>query len=281
MSGKIQNEDIKSLAELTGAGGSASQLPNDTKIYVTANGLNKQLSQAITDGDIGGGGDGLNYFLNPLPTNTTGPFNTYNDASGAVPIDGAGGTSPAVSGITAGSVFFSDYYYSIEKGNENSQGKGYSKDFTIEPGDRDKVSVLKISFDYRYSALPSYPTKDLTVWVYSIDDSKLIPVAPNGIEAIGASTVGTFFGEFQVSKNSLNYRLILHHSGTTVYDADFAFGNFNVGPQAKLYGSAITDSDSITWTPTWTSSGTQPNIGNGTISGNTVSTLPWPFWPCY
>jgi hypothetical protein len=52
--GKLQNEDFKTLAELTGAGGAASQLLNDTKIYVSAGSLNKQLSQAITDGDIGG-----------------------------------------------------------------------------------------------------------------------------------------------------------------------------------------------------------------------------------
>lgn len=52
MSGKIQNEDIKSSAELAGAGGSDSQLPNDTKAYVTAKSLNKKLSQAIIDGDF-------------------------------------------------------------------------------------------------------------------------------------------------------------------------------------------------------------------------------------
>lgn len=56
MAGKIQNEDIKSASELTGAGGSASQLPNDTKIYVTASSLNKTLYQAITDGNLSGGG---------------------------------------------------------------------------------------------------------------------------------------------------------------------------------------------------------------------------------
>jgi hypothetical protein len=55
---KIQNEDIKSVAELTAGGGAASQLPNDDKIYVTANGLNKTLKQAIIDEDIGGGGGG-------------------------------------------------------------------------------------------------------------------------------------------------------------------------------------------------------------------------------
>lgn len=58
MAGKIQNEDIKTLSELTSAGGSASQLINDTKIYVSAKGINKQLSAAIVDGDIGAGGGG-------------------------------------------------------------------------------------------------------------------------------------------------------------------------------------------------------------------------------
>lgn len=56
--GKIQNEDIKSLAEITTAGGTMAQLPNDTKIYVTANGINTQLSTAIASGVIGGGGGG-------------------------------------------------------------------------------------------------------------------------------------------------------------------------------------------------------------------------------
>lgn len=54
MSGKIQNEDVKSSAELAAAGGTDAQLPNDTKIYITALGLNKTLSAAITAGDIGG-----------------------------------------------------------------------------------------------------------------------------------------------------------------------------------------------------------------------------------
>jgi len=53
MSGRIQNEDVKSVAELTGAGGTAAQLPNDDKVYVTALGINKTLKQAIIDEDIG------------------------------------------------------------------------------------------------------------------------------------------------------------------------------------------------------------------------------------
>jgi len=52
---KIQDSDIKSSAELVSAGGTAAQLPNDTKVYVTANGLNKTLYQAVVDGDFASG----------------------------------------------------------------------------------------------------------------------------------------------------------------------------------------------------------------------------------
>ena len=55
---KLQNEDFKSAAQLVSGGGTAAQLLNDTKIYVTARSLNKSLFQAITDGNIGGGGGG-------------------------------------------------------------------------------------------------------------------------------------------------------------------------------------------------------------------------------
>lgn len=51
---KIQNSDVKSAAELVSAGATAAQLINDTKIYVTANSLNKTLDAAITAGDFGG-----------------------------------------------------------------------------------------------------------------------------------------------------------------------------------------------------------------------------------
>jgi len=47
MAGKIQNEDIKSSAELAAAGGADSQLPNDTKVYLS--GKAKTLSAALSD----------------------------------------------------------------------------------------------------------------------------------------------------------------------------------------------------------------------------------------
>lgn len=56
---KIQKQGIKTAAECVTDGATAATcLPEDTQIYVTANGLNKQLSAAITAGDFGDGNGG-------------------------------------------------------------------------------------------------------------------------------------------------------------------------------------------------------------------------------
>jgi len=82
MAGKIQNEDIKSAADLVAAGGTAAQLPNDTKIYMTANGINDTLYNAVLAGKIGSGGGGsFNYISNGnFETGATTGWATYNNA---------------------------------------------------------------------------------------------------------------------------------------------------------------------------------------------------------
>lgn len=57
MGGKIMNADIQSVSELTAKGATAAQLPNDDKVYLTANSLNKTLKQAIIDGNLSGSGN--------------------------------------------------------------------------------------------------------------------------------------------------------------------------------------------------------------------------------
>lgn len=49
--GKVQNEDVKTLTELTNAGSTAAHLINDTKIYDTTN--SQQLSTSISSGLFG------------------------------------------------------------------------------------------------------------------------------------------------------------------------------------------------------------------------------------
>lgn len=58
MPAKIQKQDVKTVADLVGAGATAADLPNDDQVYVSANSINKTLKQAIIDGDISGGGTG-------------------------------------------------------------------------------------------------------------------------------------------------------------------------------------------------------------------------------
>lgn len=75
MAGTIQNEDVKSEAELISAGGAKAQLINDTKIYVTSGTINKTLDDAIADGDISGTTDLPDFTVNnnkTTPTNITG-----------------------------------------------------------------------------------------------------------------------------------------------------------------------------------------------------------------
>lgn len=55
MGGRIQTQDIKTVAELVAAGATAASLPQDSQVYVSANALNKTLKAAIEAGDIGGG----------------------------------------------------------------------------------------------------------------------------------------------------------------------------------------------------------------------------------
>ena len=92
MAGRIQDSDVKDATEA----GAASRLINDTKIYVTGSSLNKTLYQAITDGNLSGGGSGG---LTVTATKTSG----YTAAANELVVCNASGggftvTLPAASG---------------------------------------------------------------------------------------------------------------------------------------------------------------------------------------
>lgn len=65
MSRRLQNEDFKTEADITGAGGNANQLLNDTKIYLSTK--LKRLDTALTDGTIAA-----------FPTTTKGDLIVHN-----------------------------------------------------------------------------------------------------------------------------------------------------------------------------------------------------------
>lgn len=85
---RIQNEDVKSEADLVGAGADKTRLINDTKIYVTGGteAINKRLDEAIQDGDLGRSiavkDEGSTVLAKPSSINFVGSGVTATDAGG-------------------------------------------------------------------------------------------------------------------------------------------------------------------------------------------------------
>ncbi len=253
---KIQRQDVKTLAQLTGAGASASDLINDTQIYVSANSLNKQLSQAITDGDIGGGGAGINYIkYGSAAGGVTTGWATYADAAGAQPVDGTGGTPNITWTASATSPLRGTHSYLLTKDAVNRQGQGVSYDFTIDAADQGRV--MKIDFDYQIAS-GTYASGDLTVWIYDVTNNVLVS-QPSGNSIISTGVVSQQ-GQctFQTNINSVSYRLIIHTATTSASAYSLRFDGFAVGPQLSASGSV--DTDWASYTPTFTGFGTVTNI---------------------
>lgn len=239
---KIQNDDVKSLAQLTGAGGSASQLINDTKIYVTAKGLNKQLSQAIVDEDLGGGGQGgINYIdNNDFEIDASGWSITKNTYASAIPDSGfvSGGTSNTiVRSISSPLRSSASGLYTLA-----ALGNQLIYNFTIDAADKGKV--LQGSFDYSIAS-GAFSDDSVTVWVFDVTNSKFIQPTPYLLKN-HSLPAERFPFEFQASIDSVSYRLVIHQAAAST--AAIKFDNVSVGPQAKLYGSVVTDW--VSYTPT-------------------------------
>ncbi len=242
---KLQNEDFKSESDLTGSGGSVSQLLNDTKIYVTAGAINKKLSSAIEDGDIGGGGGGINYIDNGRAASATTGWATYADAAGSLPVDGTGGT-PNVTWTRSTTTPLRDAAdFNFVKDAANRQGQGVSYDFTIDRADQAKV--MTISADYEIVS-GTFASGDLTVYIYDVTNAQVIQPAGFSISNIvGQSKV---LATFQSASNSTSYRLIIHVATTSASAYTLAFDNISVGPAAITQGTPVTDW--VSYTPTLT-----------------------------
>lgn len=258
MAGKIQNEDVKSLSELTGAGGAAAQLINDTKIYVSANSLNKQLSQAIIDGDIGGV---KTYIQNYNAEGGTTGWSTYADAAGTRPVDGTGGSPNVTWTQSASSPLSGSNSFLFTKDAANRQGEGVSYDFSIDSGDQAKV----ISIDFMYQvasgtfvAGTETTDSDLILYIYDVTNATLIE--PIGFKLSQNSGPAVHKATFQTASNSTSYRLIIHVASTSASAYTVKFDNFIVARQAYSSGSVAQYLGPITTTGSW--------ITNTTYSAN-------------
>jgi len=260
MSSKIQNEDVKSLTDITGAGGTASQLINDTKIYDTLNG--QQLSQSIANGQLGGGGS-INYIKNPGAESATTGWATYSDAAQNIPVDGTGGTATGLTFTRSTTTpLIGSGQFSLAKDAANRQGKGVSYDFTIDRAYQ--ATTLGISFNYNAGSLTvangitppnndgttstNAGNSDIEVFIYDVTNSVLIPVSPQVITGNGSNNF-IFNGTFQTSSNSTSYRLIFHIATASTSAWTFLFDGVTVGPQKLVSGTPVLNrTNNLTWT---------------------------------
>lgn len=124
----------------------------------------------------------------------------------------------------------------LTKDAVSREGEGVSTDFTIN--NLDKGRLLQVSFSYDSSAgLVVGPNSDITVWIYDVTNSVLIPIGPTDTITGPVGTVVTFVGTFVASTTSIDYRLIFHVSTT-----DAAAWTF------QLDGVVVTDNVSVVTT---------------------------------
>jgi len=199
----------------------------------------KKMYRKGTDGveaEIGSGSASgfINYILNAdLEAGNTTGWATYKDAAASTPVDGTGG-SPTTLTVTANGTtpLRGNFDLKIAKTGVNSQGEGFSYDFTIKSPDISKK--LQVSFDLNTNDA-NYSSGDVVIYIYDVTNSTLITPSVTAIPKIGASTYSLTFD----TTTSLSYRLIFHWATVNATASNIYFENFFVGPGSLVQGAAV------------------------------------------
>jgi len=223
---KIQNDNVKGVNDLSSSAG-LEQLIHDSKIYVSANSLNKQLSQAIVDGDIGGssGSNLINYISNSL-------FE-YNLNGWVIAKNTTSGSSPDLGYVTSGvsntltrqvSKFFGTR--AIAYLTMNAQG-----DFLYTGISAPQSSVYKtvnISFNYSFASV--YTETSLGVYIHDLTNNTMVKLG----DVSNSLLSGNKFSAIYQLTDSVNYRLLLFQqlpsSNVIVRLGNFFMGTDNFSP---------------------------------------------------
>lgn len=250
----------------------ASTAANGQLVFATDTKATYVVKESALSAVGGGSGSGINYILSPDADSGITGWATYLDAAGTSPVDGTGGSSTITLTRSTVSPLRGTASFLLTKGGSTSrQGNGFSYDFSIDASDKGKV--LQASFEYQIAS-GTYADNDLVVYIYDVTNARLIQPAPYQIKNSGIIEKQAL--EFQTSIDSTSYRLIIHVSSTSAVDYTVKFDNFNVGPQAKLYGSAVTDFVAFTPTGSWitntTYSGMWKRVGDQMEANITVAT---------
>ena len=222
------------------------------EVYNTdSNKLNVYNGTAWTE--VGSGASSINY-ITDADGSAIALWTTYADAAAASPVDGTGGAASSTFAVSSDSSMRGTSNFLWTHSAANRQGEGFSYQFIINPSDYYKV--LQGSFEYKVAS-GTFADNDLDIWIYDVGNSALIQPAPYHLK--NSNLIEKFPFEFQATASG-TYRVIGHVATTTATAYTLRFDTFNIGPQAKLYGSPNTDF--ISYTPTLT------NITLGTSPSN-------------
>jgi hypothetical protein len=137
---------------------------------------------------------------------------------------------------------------------------------------KDQAKVLSIKIAYRLSSDPGAANRNFSgtssnsfgIAIYDATaDTWIQPAGYLGFTQ--SSGAGVLQATFQTTSSSTNYRLAIYNMNSIGGALTMLFDDIQVGTSPVAQGTPVTDWQS--YTPTWSSSGTQPVVGNGSVSG--------------
>lgn len=179
----------------------------------------------------------LNYCTNPDAESSTVGWATYADAAGTAPVDGTGGTPNITLTRTTSGPLEGLGSFLLTKDAANRQGQGASFDFTIAPADQGRQVVVSLVAQ----SSVSYAPNDILLYVIDVTNSRVIQLAPAGVQKADGNGGTQFTGVFQASIDSTSYRLCLHIATTNASAYTLEFDRVSISPSQVAFAAAVTD----------------------------------------
>jgi len=265
-------------------GGQASQLINDTKIWVTSVTPNQQLSSAISKGVIGGTGGSKNYLTTyngntgngnfEFGTTTGWSLGTIGTLTNGLPTgsptfgSGASGNL-SIATVSSGQIAGSYSLSYVSSAATTAGNMLASNAFTIDTEDQAKVLTVKFYYTANSGAANdnfSGTSSNSFAWAaWDATNSAWLTSAGNFCMVQG-SGVGYCTGTLQTASSTTSMRFALYNANATSGATTIYLDDFSVGPQTAPIGPSM--SDPVSYTPTYSAS-----LGTVTTSGVSWSRL--------
>jgi len=251
--GQIQlsaNAVASGSAQTLTFGGQASQLINDSKIWLAALTPSQTLSSAITTGSLGGGSGGSKNYLTSYKGNTgNGNFEfgnttgftlghvalTNNFPSGT-PTFGSGASGSLSLSVTSSSPIAGTYSGMYISSAATAAGDFVASNaYNIDLADQAKVSTFKFSYSIP-SGLTNVNLSGTSANSYGVaiyDVTNAVFIQPAGtFNLVQGTGIGTAVGTFQTSSNGTAYRIVVYNANATAGAATLSLDDISVGPQS-------------------------------------------------